>query len=190
MTQTNELIELFIHGNQLKRTPRTGWLQRGVSQPETVAAHTCGVAFIALVLSELVEAPIDRGRLLAMAILHDLPEGLTSDIPAPAWRRLPAGAKYGVERQAMLDILGQTGVRAPLMAFWEGLDDGSLEAAIMHDADKLDLYLQAFLYEQQTGNRWLEEFWHDDYQFHLDAAQAVYDELAARRASANQGEGL
>ena len=125
MTQTNELIELFIHGNQLKRTPRTGWLQRGVSQPETVAAHTCGVAFIALVLSELVEAPIDRGRLLAMAILHDLPEGLTSDIPAPAWRRLPAGAKYGVERQAMLDILGQTGVRAPLMAYWEGLDDGN-----------------------------------------------------------------
>ena len=37
------MLELLLHGNQLKRTARTGWVQRGVPLPENVAAHTFGV---------------------------------------------------------------------------------------------------------------------------------------------------
>ncbi len=60
------------------------------------------------------------------------------------------------------------------------------EAQLVHDADRLDLYVQAHVYEVQTGNRQLEEFWAVAHRFHFPQAQALYDELRRRRApSAN-----
>ncbi len=89
----DDKLALLLHGNQLKRTARTGWVQRGVPLPENVAAHTFGVVYAALLLAEWVERPVDLAAVLAMAALHDLPEGLTTDIPTPAWRFLPSGSK-------------------------------------------------------------------------------------------------
>ena len=109
----DRLLELLLHGNQLKRTARTGWVQRGVPLPENVAAHTFGVVYATLLLADLVEQPIDMAAALAMAALHDLPEGLTTDIPTPAWRFLPSGAKTSAERQAMEQIGGETPTTHP-----------------------------------------------------------------------------
>lgn len=78
------ILQTLLHGNQLKRTTRTGWARRGVPDPENVAAHSYGVAHITLILAQLLEQPLDLGRALAMAVLHDLPESLTTDIPRPA----------------------------------------------------------------------------------------------------------
>lgn len=179
---TTHLLDLLLHGNQLKRTARAGWVQRGVPLPENVAAHTFGVIYAALLLAELVEPPVDLAAVLAMAALHDLPEGLTTDIPTPAWRFLPAGAKTAAERRAMETIAGETAAGARLLAWWEELlRNESAEARLVHDADKLDQYLQAYVYEQQTGNRQLEEFWVVAHEFHYPQAQAVYEVLRARR---------
>ena len=60
----DRLLELLLHGNQLKRTARTGWVQRGVPLPENVAAHTFGVVYATLLLADLVEQPIDMACLL------------------------------------------------------------------------------------------------------------------------------
>jgi 5'-deoxynucleotidase len=174
----NEILTLLMHGNQLKRTARTGWVQRGVPNAENVAAHTYGVAFAALVLLQLIEAPLDSGRVLAMALLHDLPEGLTTDIPTPAWRYLPPGIKTEVERGAMQEILGTAAPTAQLMLLWEALQAGeTAEAHLVHDADKIDMFLQALVYEEQSGNRDLREFWAVPYRFHFSEVQAIYDRL-------------
>ena len=178
----DRLLELLLHGNQLKRTARTGWVQRGVPLAENVAAHTFGVVYATLLLAELVERPIDLAAALAMAALHDLPEGLTTDIPTPAWRFLPSGSKTSAERQAMEQIAGETPVGRRLLTWWEELLlNETAEAQLVHDADKLDQYLQAVVYEQQTGNRQLQEFWLVAHRFHYPQAQAVYDELRRRR---------
>lgn len=184
----DQLLELLLHGNQLKRTARTGWVQRGVPLPENVAAHTFGVVYATLLLAEVVEQPIDLAAALAMAALHDLPEGLTTDIPTPAWRFLPSGAKTSAERQAMAQIAGETPTGGRLLAWWEELlANETAEAHLVHDADKLDQYLQAVVYEQQTGNRLLQEFWLVAHRFHYPQAQAVYDELR-RRVSRSVGQ--
>ena len=47
------VLNTFLHGNQLKRTARTGWAQRGVPNAENVAAHSFGVVFVALVLAQV-----------------------------------------------------------------------------------------------------------------------------------------
>lgn len=177
-----QLLELLLYGNQLKRAARTGWVQRGVAGAENVAAHTYGVTFTALVLAQLVDTPINLADVLAMATLHDLPESLTTDIPTPAWRYLPAGSKASAERQAMEAITGETQPGARLMSWWEMLvRNDSPEARLVHDADKLDQFLQAYLYERHTGNRELGEFWQNAHTFNFSAAQGVYDLLCRRR---------
>ncbi|MEW5987310.1 MAG: HD domain-containing protein [Chloroflexota bacterium] len=178
------LLDLLFHGNQLKRTARTGWAQRGVPNAENVAAHSFGVAFATGLLAQVMEEPVDVGKALTMALLHDLPEGLTSDIPTPAWGYLPAGLKAQVERSAMQEIVGQGSLAAGLMALWEELTAAvTPEARLVHDADKIDLYLQALIYEEQTGNRHLAEFWQDAPVFYFPQARAIYEVLCSRRMS-------
>jgi putative hydrolase of HD superfamily len=182
MMDVTAVLNTLLHGNQLKRTARTGWTQRGVPNAENVAAHSFGVVFVALVLAQVVEEPLDLGRLLAIAALHDLPEALTTDIPTPAWRYLPPGIKTAVERGAMQEMLGETVFAPAFMDLWEELHAAQTpEAKLVHDADKLEMYLQAMVYEKQTGNVQLEEFWERPYTFNYPQAQAIYDELRSQR---------
>ncbi|GJM40198.1 MAG: phosphohydrolase [Ardenticatenaceae bacterium] len=176
------VLNTLLHGNQLKRTPRTGWVQRGVPNAENVATHSFGVVFVALVLAQLVDEALDLGRLLAIAALHDLPEALTTDIPTPAWRYLPPGIKTDVERGAMKEMIGETEFAPTFMDFWEELHaNETAEAKLVHDADKLEMFLQAAIYEKQTGNKQLEEFWKRPFIFHYPQAQAIYDRLVSQR---------
>ena len=176
------VLQTLLHGNQLKRTARTGWVQRGVPNAESVAAHSFGVVFATLVLAQVIDEPIDLGKALAIAALHDLPEGLTTDIPTPAWRYLPSGVKTAVERNAMQDILQDTPYADDLMALWEELHKKTTaEAQLADDADKLDMFVQAHVYEKQTGNQYLSEFWQKPYTFHTAVAQAIYDQLRSDR---------
>ncbi|MCA9981200.1 MAG: HD domain-containing protein [Anaerolineales bacterium] len=176
------LIDLLQHGNQLKRTPRTGWVQRGVPQAENVAAHTFGMAYTALILAPHIDPNMDMGRLLALCLLHDLPEGMTTDVPAPAWKHLPPGVKHDVERGVMRQMVGEGTQAEALMALWDEMDENTTAVAkLVHDADKIDMFLQALMYEQQTGNRQLAEFWAVRHQFYYPLCQEIYDALRDER---------
>ena len=177
----SDIVKLLLHGNQLKRTARTGWAQRGVPAAENVAAHSFGVAFTTLVLAQLVDEDVDLGRALALALLHDLPEALTSDIPAPAWRFLSRDLKRQMEAAALQEMVGETPFQELFDAWWQDLDENdSAEARLVHDADKIDLFLQAVIYEEQTGNRQLSQFWERPFQFHFNTAKRIYEALKAR----------
>lgn len=176
------LIATLRVGNQLKRTARTGWVQRGVPDAEDVAAHSYGVAFTALMLAEVTGEELDLGRLLAMALMHDLPESLTSDIPTPSWRYMPPGSKSEIETAAMEEIFAETGYGDRFLELWGEFQAAeTLEARVVCDADKLDMFLQAAIYEEQTGNQHLEEFWSSPPEFVLPISQRIYEELLNRR---------
>ncbi|MCO5198484.1 MAG: HD domain-containing protein [Anaerolineae bacterium] len=182
----NAVIAFLSYGIQLKQMPRTGWVQRGVPGAENVAAHSYGVVLTALTLAELVDEPLDLARLLALATLHDLPEALTSDIPSPVKRFFPqsieASLKTDLERGAMREIVGEMPFGGAWMVLWEELHAAeSAESRLTHDADKLDMFLQAYSYERQMGTRALAEFWTVPFTFAFAATQAVYDELRRRR---------
>jgi putative hydrolase of HD superfamily len=176
------LLKILMQANQLKRTTRTGWSQRGVPNPENVAAHSYGVAFTTMLLSRMLDQRFDLGRALTMALLHDLPEGLTTDIPTPAWQFLPAGSKFEAEAKAMEAIFEDVAIGSELTKVWEEFQSArTLEAKLVHDADKFDLYLQALVYEEQTGNRHLQEFWQVPAEFYFPEVQALYQSLERRR---------
>jgi putative hydrolase of HD superfamily len=142
----------------LKLLPRTGWLQRGVTVAESVAEHCYGVALLALVIGDAMPG-IDRGRLLAIALLHDAAEALLGDLPAAARRHFGAEAKHEAERGALAEILASLGGRDQYLALWEEYAAGtSPEARLVKELDRLEMLAQAMAYER-AGNRALAEFW-------------------------------
>jgi len=152
-------VDLLMRSARLKHLPRTGWLLRGVGAPESVAAHSHGVAVFVLVLLDLVDEPLDRGRALAMAALHDLPEAVVGDIPAPATRFLPAGAKSAAEASILGEMTAGTASAASWTAIWSEYAAGeSAEAKLVHDADQLDKFLQVLAY-RRSGHRDVDDFW-------------------------------
>lgn len=140
----------------LARLPRTGWIQHGVPEPESVAAHTTGVGLVVLALAPRVEPPLDVGRALALALVHDAPEALTGDLPRPGSRLLPAGAKRSAERAAADLLLG------PLSdAAREAYDElealETREARLVKLCDQLQLGVQLLAY-LRAGSRGLDDF--------------------------------
>jgi putative hydrolase of HD superfamily len=177
-------MQLLLDAHRLKRTPRTGWVMRGVADAESVADHSFGVAFISMILAEIVEQPLDKVKLLTIALLHDLPESVVSDLPTPAVVHFPLGAKRKAEAESLNELLRSLPCTERWYSWWQEFKDGtSIEGQLVRDADRLDMLIQAHVYEQTTGNRWLEEFWPrpDTSPFESAVAQALYEELRALR---------
>ena len=180
-------LELLFNALRLKRVPRTGWMMRGVACAESVAEHSYGVAFISLVLSEMTEQPLDRAKLLTIALLHDLSESVISDLPTPATAYFPSGAKQSAEANVLNRLMRHLPDAERWQAWWQEFEDGtSSEGRLVRDADQLDMLIQAYVYERTTGNRWLEEFWPspEEAPFEFPAAQSVFESLTALREQA------
>ena len=176
------LLTLALHAAQLKRIPRMGWLTRGAplgGQAENVAAHSYGVVFLTMLLLDLDERELDREFALRMAVLHDLAESLIGDLPKMATHFISEEVKHAAERDAMLKILQQTPFATDYLALWEAYNAPQrAEAQIVKDADKLDMMIQAYLYEQ-AGQRNLQEFWSNrsPETFYTPAAGELFREL-------------
>lgn len=131
----------------LKAVARAGWVRVGVRDPESVAAHTWGVAWLALALCP---PGLDRGRALAIALAHDLAEVRVGDITPHDG--VPKAEKHRREAQALRDLLAPLPNAAELAALWTEYSAGvSPEARFVRACDKLDLALQAHHYAETQG---------------------------------------
>jgi putative hydrolase of HD superfamily len=179
-------LQLLFHANRLKAIPRVGWQMRGVFHPETVAEHTFGVAFLAMILADSIEEEVDRERLLAIALLHDLGEAFTTDLPEPASKFLPQGAKREAEDAVLQDMLRDLPFAEDYFELWLEFEDRtSVEGRLVRDVDKLEMMIQAYVYEQSTGNHNLGEFWKfmEHYPLEFEATRKLFQLLQERRQS-------
>ena len=108
------LAALLDAANDLKRLPRTGWLLAGVPQPESVADHCFATTLLALALAESIntdpaahglDEALDVGRVLRVALLHDLAEALITDLPKRSAERLGEATKRAAEAAAFAEIV-------------------------------------------------------------------------------------
>lgn len=137
------LRELLLEALALKALPRAGWIRAGVDAPESVAAHSWGVAWLVLALCP---PELDRGRALALAILHDLAEVRVGDLTPRD--RVPKDRKRALEREALQDMLGTLPHGQELLALArESIQPSSAEGLFVQACDKLDMALQASWYE-------------------------------------------
>ena len=150
------LLDLLLELQRLDRVPRSGYTLRGIAEPESVSEHSFHLVFLVWTLA--FESPeIDRARAVEIALVHDLAEVRTGDLPATAARYLPAGAKDAAEMAAAEELLAPLGERA-LALFAEYQAGESSEARFVAACDKLQILIKAEVYEG-WGAAGLGEFW-------------------------------
>ena len=165
----------LMAGLALKELPRAGWARVGVDAPESVAAHSWGVAWLVLVLCP---EHVDRGRALAIATIHDLAEVVVGDLTPHDG--VPAAEKLARERAAMDGLTARLPGGDSLRALWGEYADGTTaEGRFVKACDKLDMALMAARYEAVQGV--------DTAEF-IDSALAALDDAQLRALVTEGGD--
>ena len=151
-------LDLLLEFYTLKDIPRAGWIRKDILQPESVAAHSWGVAWLCL---SLCPKTLDLNRVLAMALVHDLTEARTGDITP--YDNIDTNTKHSLERKAAEDLFSKQPQTADLWT--EYIDHQTPESEFVHQIDKLDMAIQALQYFRQTGI--------DTTEFITSAAQGI-----------------
>ncbi|RLM71422.1 HD family hydrolase [Halorubrum sp. Atlit-8R] len=153
-------LDAVLAAYDLKDEERTGWQLRGVDAPESVAAHSWGVAYLVVTLGDRFRGDlpgVDLDRALRLAVVHDVAEAETGDVATRADSTADAvdrEAKAAAEREAMADLAGPLPER--VADAWEAYEArDSPEAVLVKECDLLDACLQALLYER--GDRYAPE---------------------------------
>ncbi len=172
------MIEFVLKAFGLKDEVRTGWVLRGVRDPESVAAHSWGTALLCWLYAPAAEddnggQAANRERAVAMAVLHDVAEAEMGDVATrvhPQERTMTTEEKRGREREAFSTVqallqgrerdAGRHAVqRAPvhpdseteLAGLWEEYELGETATArFVRDMNLCDMCVQALIY-QSTG---------------------------------------
>jgi len=153
------MLHLFLELGNLKRLPRTGWLLRRVPYPESIADHSYRVALITLFLADELRSKgveIDVEKALKIALLHDVGEARTTDIPKTAQYYLD---KEKAEKKAVMELLLTSPRPREYFKLWREYEEElSTEGRLVKFADRLEMLIQAYEYEK-AGFRDLDEFW-------------------------------
>ena len=181
------MLSVLLELQRLKRLDRTGWVLRGLPPgAESVAAHSYGVALTAMLLADECAARgvgVDVGRVVRIALLHDLQETRTGDMPRTVADYYGREARRAAERAAFDDIMrGATHAQAYAELHEDYESRASLEARLVKAADVIDLLAQALAFER-AGSRGLGEFWEGaagrDFQLEGAAREVVTEAIAA-----------
>ncbi len=184
MRSNESLLELLLELQVLDRIPRSGFVLRGVAEPESVTEHCWHVLFMVWALGERVPG-VDVTRAVEIALVHDLAELRVGDLPRTAARYLPAGAKNVAETAAVGEVLAPLPERARRL-YAEYQEGVTLESRLVKACDKLQLMLKVAVYEG-WGSGALAEFWETPDTSPAPGIAAVdelFAELRARRKPA------
>ena len=134
-----ESKEALIEALGLKHVVRAGWIRAGVKQPESVAAHSWGMAMLA---TQLWPEHLNLQRVLELCILHDVAEVIVGDITPHDG--IASSEKHRLEVEAIRTM----GIDAEEV-FAEYEQQLTEESQFVRYLDKLDMALQAEIYEGQ-----------------------------------------
>lgn len=180
--KTLPLIETYFELNHLKQLFRQGWLRVGIAQErcESVAEHSLFVALLSLFIVDSHFPEADAGRAMRIALLHDLGEAYVGDLtPHDGVGRED---KHAMERQAMEQLVGKLPRGAEYLALWDEYEQGSsFEGRLVRQVDRLEMGLQACVYEYQGAGDLSEFFASVAKALEAPELRAVLAELEALR---------
>lgn len=192
MKCNDSLLEMLLELQTLDRVPRMGYVLRGVPEPESVAEHSWHVAFLVWTLAPRIPE-VDALRALGMALVHDVAEVRTGDLPRVARRYYAPGAKAAAEHEVMSELAGPEAERATELLAEYGAAQ-TPEARLVKACDKLQLMIKVAVYER-WGAGGLAEFWDNPENFPdfgFAPIKELFDELKERHgtgATAGPAEG-
>ncbi len=149
----------FVEGTEfiwsaLSKLPRTGWVQWGIPNPESVAEHILAVRSLAVTWREhLTLSNQEFAELLAIIEVHDWPEVIVGDLVIMGdetnvveLRR----SKREREMAAMIELCSGKSFGPEALTLFERYELGSDQAAIYaKQLDKLQAVLLAAEYEER-----------------------------------------
>lgn len=145
----DQKISFLLKILNLKDEERTGWVLRGIEDPESVASHSWG-SMIQTILN--IRSELDREKVLKMALVHDLEQAETGDIPSRGDKEkkvMATGEKEGKEVEAMKQLI--PGELERLFELWkEHMEMETEEACFVEDMEQIDMSLQALRYEKRS----------------------------------------
>lgn len=154
----------------------------GIANPESVADHSHATALLAMLLAEQIntdpaaqglDRPLDVGRVLQIAVIHDLAESLVTDLPHRTTRLIGKDVKHQAEAAALWEICVGWPDAERIVDMWtDYAGQRSPEARLVRDADKLELAHQATEYAA-TGHRNVGEFL-EGHDFHYPISVDLY----------------
>lgn len=170
---TRSITDLWKTLYQLKLTPRTGWVDRGIpaNQSESVADHSFFTMLIAWVVAHN-DSSVDSNRVLQLALIHDAAEAIAGDIPPydpadipddPAERRAffsvrlnrspeNAARKRVIEAEAAEQVMAllPESIRPTWQELWREYEQQQTpEAQLVKQVDRLEAFIQSRLYAEQ-----------------------------------------
>lgn len=158
---------------QLKSTPRTGWVDRGIParEAESVADHSFFTMLIAWIVAHNDDS-LDSNRVLQLALVHDAAEAIAGDIPPydpadipedPEERRAffsvrlnrsreNSVRKREIEAEAAAELMAL--LPATVLPVWQELwqeyeQQETAEARLVKQVDRLEAFIQSRLYAEQ-----------------------------------------
>ncbi len=141
------ILDFFKTAANLKKIPRQGWIDKlSIESPESVADHSYSMAIIGMAISDLQN--YNSEKILKMILLHDLAESKIGDY-AP--KQLSKEKKDKLENNAFHEIIKNLPdlIKSQYLQIWqEYQENNSLESKIVHQIDKLEMALQAKIYEK------------------------------------------
>ncbi|HWG91636.1 MAG TPA: HD domain-containing protein [Candidatus Thermoplasmatota archaeon] len=176
--RSETLLRFLRNADVLERLPRAGFVMSQVQNPETLAAHSYGVALTAMVLADEVGPHVNKERVLRLALVHDLAESLIMDLPAPTAHFIGKEAIKRGESRAATEILAPLG-QAYVDLWHEAEEKKTLEARIVGAADKIQMMTKVLEYERAHRGD-LRRFWLNDYNFPdygIPEAKALFEAI-------------
>lgn len=134
------IISFLDKAENLKNTLRSAHTSNG--RHESSAEHSWRLCLFVMIVSRFLD-DIDADKLLRLAVIHDLGEAVSGDIPAIEQEAMPD--KSMLERKGMCELCADLppDVRAELLALWDEYDAASTpEAQIIKGLDKLETIAQ------------------------------------------------
>ncbi len=133
--------DLLDYAGRLKRIKRTGWVVRGIPEPESIADHSYRAALLGYFLA--LERGLDAGKVAGMLLVHDMGESLIGDITPEGERFME---KIEAEDKAMKFLADKIGSRK-IYELWREFNYGtSPEAQLAREVDKAEMAYQALEY--------------------------------------------
>lgn len=185
------LLSFFRLVGKLKTVKRTGWVYRGVHEPESVSDHMYRMSLMAMAVGG--NDPARRDRLIKMALVHDLAEADVGDI-APG-DGISKTEKYAREEAAMRrvrdEILAKSKLGHELYDLWMEYDQGQTEdARLVKEIDKMEMIVQADEYEAAQDTDLEEFFVSTNGMFHSQVMRGIDESLRSQRDQRKGGSSI
>ncbi len=142
------ILDFFKTAANLKKISRQGWIDKlDIKNPESVADHSYSMAVMSMMISDLEN--YNSEKIMKMALLHDLAESKIGDHTP---EQLDKKEKMELENNAFHKIIENLPdlIKSQYLQIWqEYQENSSPESKMVHQIDRLEMALQAKVYEKE-----------------------------------------